>query len=179
MDKIRQGCCMSPDFFNLYAEVIIREIKDEDGIKIAGENINNIRYADDIVLIAGSEEKLQNLLQRVNEKSELKGIKINIKKTKVMVLSKRDHNQRMDIKLSNKDIEQVKDFTYLGRNISCDGRNDKEIRRRIAIPNQSLQKVKKLITYSKISIDIRKRFVKCYIWSTLLSRCVFIYELIS
>ena len=87
-------------------------------------------------MIADSEEKLQNLLQRVNEESELKGIKINIKKTKVMVVSKRDHNQRMDIELSNKDIEQVKDFTYLGSNISCDGRNDKEIRRRIAITNQ-------------------------------------------
>ena len=89
---VRQGCCMSPDFFNLYAEVIIREIMEEDGIKIAGKNINNIRYAYDTVLIADSEEKLQNLLQRVNEESELKGIKINIKKTKVMVVSKRDHN---------------------------------------------------------------------------------------
>ena len=117
---VRQGCCMSPDFFNLYAEVIIREIKEEDGIKIGGKNINNIRYADDTVVIADSEEKLQNLLQRVNKESELRGIKINIKNTKIMVVSKRDHNQRMDIKLSNKDIEQVKDFTYLGSNISCD-----------------------------------------------------------
>ena len=168
---VRQGCCMSPDFLNLYAEVIIREIKEEDGIKIAGKNINNIRYADDTVLIADSEEKLQTLLQRVNNESELKGIKINIKKTKVMVVSKRDHNQRMDIKLSNKDIEQVKEFAYLGSNISFDGRNDKEIRRRIAIANQSLEKIKKLITNSKISIDIRKRFVKCYVWSTLLYGC--------
>ena len=85
-----------------------------------------------------------------------------------MVVSKRDHNQRMDIKLSNKDIEQVKDLTYLGSNISCDGRNDKEIRRRIAISNQSLEK---LIINSKISIDIRKRFVKFYVWSTLLNGC--------
>ena len=160
---VRQGCCMSPDFFNLYAEVIIREVKEEDGRKIAGKNINNIRYADDTVLIADSEEKLQNLLQRGNKESELKGIKINIKKTKVLVVSKRDHNQRMDIKLSNKDIEQVKDFIYLESNLSCDGRNDKEIRRRIAIANQSFEKIKKLITNSKISIDIRKKFVKCYV----------------
>ena len=67
---VRQGCCVSSDFFNLYAEVIIREIKEEDGIKIAGKNINSIRYADDTVLIADSEEKLQNVLQRVNEESE-------------------------------------------------------------------------------------------------------------
>ena len=63
---------MSPDFFNLYAEVIIRKIKEADRIKIVGENINNTRYVGDTVLIADSEEKLQNLLQRVNEESELK-----------------------------------------------------------------------------------------------------------
>ena len=80
-------------------------------------------------MIADSEEKLQNLLQRINKESKLNGIKINIKKTKVMLAAKRDHNQRMDIKLSNKDVEQVKDFTYLGSNISCDGRNDKEIKK--------------------------------------------------
>ena len=126
---VRQGCCMSPDFFNLYAEVIIRNIKEADRIKIAWKNINNVRYTDDTVLIADSEEKLQNLLQRINKESKLNGIKIKIKKTKVMVASKRDHNQRMDIKLSNKDVEKVKDFTYLGSNISCDGRNDKEIKK--------------------------------------------------
>ena len=85
---VRQGCCMSPDFFNLYAEVIIRNIKEADRIKIAWKNINNVRYTDDTVLIADSEEKLQNLLQRINKESKLNGIKIKIKKTKVMVASK-------------------------------------------------------------------------------------------
>ena len=57
---VRQGCVLSPDFFSLYGEIILRSILNEEGIQIGGRNINNIRYADDTVLIADSEEKLQN-----------------------------------------------------------------------------------------------------------------------
>ena len=55
---VRQGCVMSPDFFNLYAEMIMRKLIELEGIKVGGENVNNIRYADDTVLIADSQEKL-------------------------------------------------------------------------------------------------------------------------
>ena len=79
---------MSPCLFNLYAEYIIRNAELDEahaGIKIAGGNINSLRYADDTVLMAESEEELKSLLMEVKEESEKVGLKFNIKKTKIMV----------------------------------------------------------------------------------------------
>ena len=84
---VRQGCILSPCLFNLYAEYIMRNTGMEEaqaGIKIAGRNINNLRYADDTMLMAENEEKLKSLLMRVKEESEKFGIKLNIQKTKIM-----------------------------------------------------------------------------------------------
>ena len=78
---------MSPCLFNFYAEYIIRNTGLEEaqaGIKIAGRNINNLRYADDTTLMAESEEKLKSLLMKVKEESEKVGLKLNIQKTKIM-----------------------------------------------------------------------------------------------
>ena len=78
---------MSPCFFNFYAEYIMRNTVLEAaqaGIKIAGWNINNLRYADDITLMAESEEELKSLLMKVKEESEKAGLKLNIQKTKIM-----------------------------------------------------------------------------------------------
>ena len=82
---------MSPCLFNLYAEYIIRNAGLEEvqaGIRIAGRNINNLRYADDTTLIAESEEELKSLMMEVKEDSEKVGLKLNIQKTKIMASSK-------------------------------------------------------------------------------------------
>ena len=84
---VRQDYVLSPSLFNLYAEYIIRNagLKEaQAGIKIAGRNITNLRYADDTTLMAESEEKLKNLLMKVKKKSEKVGLKLNIQKTKIM-----------------------------------------------------------------------------------------------
>ena len=78
---------MSPCLFNLYAEYIMRNAgldEAEAGIKIAGRNINNFRYADDTTLMAQSEEELRSILMKVKEESEKVGLKLNIQKTKIM-----------------------------------------------------------------------------------------------
>ena len=83
---VHQGCILSPCLFNLYAEYIMRNAELEEaqaGIKIARRNINNLRYADDIVLMAKSEEELKSLLMKVKEESENFGLKVNIQKTKI------------------------------------------------------------------------------------------------
>ena len=82
-----QGCILSPRLFNFYAQYIMRNAGLEEtqaGIKIARRNINNLRYADDITLMAQSEEELQSLLMKVKEESEKVGLKLNIQKTKIM-----------------------------------------------------------------------------------------------
>ena len=83
---VRQGCILSPCLFNFYAEYIMRNAGLEEtqaGIKIAGRNINNLRYADDTTLMAASEE-LKSLLKKVKGESEKVGLKLNIQKTKIM-----------------------------------------------------------------------------------------------
>ena len=85
---VRQGCILSPCLFNFYAEYIMRNTGLEEaqaGIKIAGRNINNLRYADDTTLMAESKEELKSLLMKVKEESEKAGLKLNIQKTKIMV----------------------------------------------------------------------------------------------
>ena len=82
-----QGCILSPCLFNLYAEYLMRNaVLDEaqTGIKIAGRNINNLKYADDTTLMAESEEELKSLLMKVKEENEKAGLKLNIQKTKIM-----------------------------------------------------------------------------------------------
>ena len=83
----RQGCILSPRLFTLHAEHIMRNAgldEAQAGIKTAGRNINNLRYADDTSLMAESEEELKSLLMKVKEESEKVGLKLNIQKTKIM-----------------------------------------------------------------------------------------------
>ena len=87
--RVCQDCILSPCLFNLYAEYIMRNAGLEEtqaGIKIAGRNINNLRYADDTTLMAESEEELKSLLMKVKEESEQVGLKLNIQKTKIMTI---------------------------------------------------------------------------------------------
>ena len=86
-NAVGQGCILSPCLFNLYAEYTMRNAKLDEvqaGIRIAGRNINNLRYADDTTLMVESEEELKNLLMKGKEESEKTGLKPNIQKTKIM-----------------------------------------------------------------------------------------------
>ena len=80
---VRQGCVLSPSLFNLYTEKIFREIEDMEGVNVGGHNINNLRYADNTSLLALEEQKLQNLLNTVNDKGKLYGIEINCEENQV------------------------------------------------------------------------------------------------
>ena len=106
-----QGCILSPCLFNLYAEHIMRNTGLEEvqaGIKIAGRNINNLRYADDTTLMAESEE-LKSLLMKVTEESEKVGLKLNIQKTKIMASGPITSWQ-----IDGETVEMVADFIFLG-----------------------------------------------------------------
>ena len=85
--RVHQGCILSPCLFSFYAEYIMRKTgleEEQAGIKIAGRNINNLRYADDTTLMEESEEELKSLLMKVKVESEKVGLKLNFQKTKIM-----------------------------------------------------------------------------------------------
>ena len=114
-----QGCILSPCLFNFYAEYIMKNAGLEEaqaGIKIAGRNINNLRYADDITLMAEREEELKILLMKVKEESEKIGLKLNIQKTKVMAFG-----PITSWEIDSETVETVSDFTFLGSKITANG----------------------------------------------------------
>ena len=168
---VRQGCVLSPDLFNLYSEVIMRDLMELDGIKFGGRNLNNIRYADDTVLIADSEDKLQRLVQELVQSSGEHGLKLNTSKTKVMVISKGNEDARTNISVSGEVLEQVSRYKYLGSVVTQDGRCVDEIKSRIAIAKSAFNRIKSLVTNRSISVSLRKRFIKSYVWSTLMYGC--------
>ncbi|KAB0337807.1 hypothetical protein FD754_024978, partial [Muntiacus muntjak] len=125
---LRQGYRVSPCLFNLYAEYIMRNTGLEEaqaGIKIAGRNINNLRYADDTTLMAESEEELKSLLMKVKEESQNAGLKLNIQKTKIMASSPITSWQ-----IHGETVETVADFILGGSKITADGDCSHEIKRR-------------------------------------------------
>ena len=108
-----QGCILSPCLFNLYAEYDARLDEAQAGIKIAGGNINNLRYADDITFMAESEEELKSLLMKVKEESEKVGLKLNIQKMKITASSGPITSWEID----GETMETVRDFIFLGSNM--------------------------------------------------------------
>ena len=125
-----QGCILSPCLFTLYAEYIMWNARLDEAqarTKIAGRNINNLRYADDTTLMAESEEELKSLL-KVKEESEKSCLKLNIQKTKIMASS---HITSWQV--DGETTETVRDFIFLGSKITADGDCSHEIKRHLLL----------------------------------------------
>ena len=133
---VRQGCILCPHLFNIYSEVIIRNALEgfEGTVEIGGRSITNLRYADDIVLVGGSMEELQDIVNRVHEASSQVGLYFNTSKTKVMKTIRIPvRNEQDNILVNGQDIENVRNFVSLGAMITENYDDSKEIKRRIAI----------------------------------------------
>ena len=112
-----QGCILSPCLFNFYAEYIMRNAgleEAQDGIKIIGRNINNLRYADDTTLMAESEDELKSLLMKVKEESEKVGLNLNIQKTNFMA-----SGPITSWEIDGETVETVSDFIFWGLQNHC------------------------------------------------------------
>ena len=124
--EVHQGCILSPCLFKFHAEYIMRNAgldEAQAGIKIAGRNINNLRYTDDTTLMAESEKELKSLLMK--EESEKVGLKLDIQKTKIMAYG--------PITSWQIDGETVADFIFGGSKITADGDCSHEIKRRLLL----------------------------------------------
>ena len=95
---VRQGCVLSPDLFSLYSQVVMDALKDLEGISAGGRNVNNVRYADDTVLIADSEKKLQALMNKLKDECESKGLRINLDMTNTLTVTKSKEKVKVKIK---------------------------------------------------------------------------------
>src|SRR6218665_2224573 len=137
---VRQGCPLSPLLFNIYMyiEELVREaVEDlEEGIKVGRRWIKAMSFSDDQAMVAKSQKGLQTMMDRLDRTSREYGMKINIKKTKVLKISKGKETM-VKINIGGKEIEQVKEFCYLGSFITTDAKCHREIRRRIAIGKEA------------------------------------------
>ena len=116
---VHQDCILSPSLFNLYAEYIMQNARLDEaqaGIKIAGKNISNLRYADDITLMVENEEELKSLLMKLKEESGKHGLKLNFQKTKIMA-----SGPITSWPIDGETMETVTDFIFLGSKITADG----------------------------------------------------------
>lgn len=168
---VRQGCVLSPLLFNIYSEAIFQEALEdiEKGIKVNGVWINNIRYADDAVLVSDNIPDLQQLVTVVGEGSKSMGLNINTAKTKFMVISRNlNAFENSSITFNTKPIERVNKFKYLGAWLFEDWTSDMEVKCRIEQARQAFLKFRKVLTCSDFDLELRLRFTKCYVWSVLL-----------
>ena len=135
--RVWQSCILSPCLFNFNAEYIMWNASLDEaqaGIKIAGRNINNLRYADDTIPMAESEEDLKSLLMRMKEQSERAGFKFNIQKTKIVASGPTTSWQ---IETWGK-VETVTDFIFLGSKIIAEGNCSHEIKRRLLLGKKAI-----------------------------------------
>ena len=114
---------MSPILFNICAEAMMMEAMEgiEEGIRVGGKLISDVRFADDQGMVANTETGLQKIMDNLHRTAEQYGMRINIKKTKVMMVSRRV-GQKVNIRINEKSIEQVQSFKYLGSTMTEDGR---------------------------------------------------------
>ena len=139
-----------------------------EGVNDWRHNINNLRYADDTSLLALEKQKLQNLLNTVNDKGKPYDMEINVKKTKSMVACKKQETLKVSISIDGIAIEQVQKMVYLGSINTEDGISEVEIKKRLEIAKNAFNNMKNVLSSRNISINTRMRLTKCYVWSTLL-----------
>ena len=136
------------------------------GIKTAGRNINNLRYADDTTLMAESKEELKSLLLKVEEKSEKVGLKPNIQKTKIMA-----SGPIISWQIDGETIETVTDFIFLGSKITSDGDCSHEIKRHLLLKRKVMTNLDNLLKSRDIILPTKVCLVKAMVYSVVKYGC--------
>ena len=133
------------------------------GIKIAGRNVNNLRYADDTTLMAESEEELKSLLMKVKEESKKVGLKLSIQKTKVMVSGPITSWQ-----IDGETVETVADFISIGSKITADGDCSHEIKRRLLLGRKVMINLNSIFKSRDVTLPTKVRLVKAMVFPVVM-----------
>ena len=133
------------------------------GIKIAGRNINNLRYAEDTTLLAESEEELKSLLMKLKEESEKVGLKFNIQKTKIMA-----SGPITSWEIDGETVETVSDFIFLGSKITADGDCNHEIKRCLLLERKIMTNLDSILKSRDITLPSEIRLVKAMVFPVVM-----------
>ena len=136
------------------------------GIKIAGRNINNLRYADDTTLMAESEEKLKSLLMKVKEESEKVGLKLNIQKAKIMA-----SGPITSCDIDGEILEILSDFIFLGSKITADRDCSHEIKRRLLLERKVMSNLDSILKIRDIALPTKVCLVKAMVFPVVMYGC--------
>ena len=136
------------------------------GIKIAGRNINHLRYADDTTLMAESEEELKSLLMKVKEESDKVGLKLNIQKTKIMASSPITSCQ-----IDGRTVEKVADFIFWSSKITADGDCSHEMKRRLFLRRKVMTNLDSILKSRDITLSTKVRLVKAMVFPVVMYGC--------
>ena len=168
---VRQGCLLSPVLFNIFLEKIMRDTLHNfnSTISIGGRTISNLRFADDIDLMGGSNEELQELTNRLTQSSGEYGMEVSSEKSKVMKNS--TNTTPVQVMMNGQQLEEVKAFKYLGATLTTDSKSTTEIKTRIAIATSTMAKLEKVWRNRNISFPTKTRLYKALVLSTLLYGC--------
>ena len=153
-----QGCILSPCLFNLYAEYIRHNARLDEGqagIKIAGRNINNLRYVDDTNLITENKEELKSLLMKVKEESEKVGLKLNIQKTKILA-----SGPITSWKKDGETMQTMTGFIFLGSKITADADCSQEIKRCLLLGSKAITNLGTILKSRDITLLTKVHLVK-------------------
>ena len=164
---------LSPCLFNFYAEYIMRNTGLEEAqaeIKIAGRNINNLKYADDTILMAESEEELKRLLMKVKEESEKVGLKLNIQKNKIMA-----SGPISSWEIDGETVETVSDFIYFyfffASKITADGDWSHEIKRRLLLGRKVMTNLDSILKSRDITLSAKACLIKVMVFPVVIYGC--------
>ena len=167
---VRQGCLLSPVLFNIFLEKIMQETLEDHvtSISIGGRPICNLRFADDIDLMGGSNNELQDLTNKLANRAGAYGMEISAEKSKTMVNSTNDISA--NITLNGEPLEEVNQFMYLGATLSKDGTSAAEIRIRVAQATAAMARLDR-IWKSKIGFPTKYKLFKSLVISIVLYGC--------
>jgi len=183
--EVHQDCILSPSLFNLYIEYIMQHARLnvlQAGIKTSGRNINNLRYADDTILMAESEEELKSFLMKKKEETEKVGFKLNIQKMKIMafglITSWQIDGEKMETVtdfiwggLQNQCRETVRDLIFLGPKIIVDSDCSHEIKRCLLLGKKAMTNLDSILKRRDITLPTKIHIVKALLIPVVMYGC--------